>query len=56
MEVAKVLKESPGDVGADKDAVREAESGLIYHPVLLKARLLFDGGYYDTALKNFRST
>lgn len=51
VEVAKVLKESPGDVGADKDAVREAESGLIYHPVLLKARLLFDGGYYDTAVK-----
>jgi len=46
-----VLLETPGDVGADKDAWREAENGLVYHPVLLKARLLFDGGYYDTATK-----
>ncbi|MDY0077276.1 MAG: tetratricopeptide repeat protein [Bacteroidales bacterium] len=44
-----VFNETSGDVGADIDALREAESELIYHPLLLKSRLLFDGGYYDTA-------
>jgi len=53
-QIKQVFKETPGDVGADKDALREAESGLVYHPVLLKARLLFDGGYYDTANKLLR--
>lgn len=53
-QVKQVFKERPGDVGADKDALREAESGLVYHPALLKARLLFDGGYYDTAAKLLR--
>ncbi|MBZ0243924.1 MAG: tetratricopeptide repeat protein [Bacteroidales bacterium] len=53
-QIKQVFKETPGDVGADKDALREAESGLVYHPVLLKARLLFDGGYYDTATKLLR--
>lgn len=32
--------------GGDKDAQREAESGKPPHLALLKARLLFDGGYY----------
>lgn len=50
-QIKQVFKETSGDVGADKDAVREAESGLVYQPILLKARLLFDGGYYDTAFK-----
>ncbi|MCK9450542.1 MAG: tetratricopeptide repeat protein [Bacteroidales bacterium] len=53
-QIKQVLKETPGDVGADKDALREAEGSLVYHPVLLKTRLLFDGGYYDAATKLLR--
>lgn len=36
--------------GGDKSALREAQSGLIPSIVLLKARLLFDGGYFKKAL------
>lgn len=35
---------------ADKQALHEAESGSIPNVSLLKARLLFDGGYYQRAL------
>lgn len=38
----------------DKQALREAESGLIPDPDLLRARLLFDGGYYDKAFATLR--
>jgi tetratricopeptide (TPR) repeat protein len=34
----------------DKAAIKEAESKEMPHPLLLKARLLFDGGYYPRAL------
>ncbi|MFT5156584.1 MAG: hypothetical protein ACI83I_001132 [Bacteroidia bacterium] len=34
----------------DEQAQREAESELIPHEYLLKARLLFDGGYYEKAI------
>ncbi|MBI9036664.1 MAG: tetratricopeptide repeat protein [Bacteroidales bacterium] len=37
-------------VGADKQAQKEAESNIIPNIVLLKTRLLFDGGYYQKAL------
>lgn len=33
----------------DQQAMREAETQQIPHPVLLKIRLLFDGGYYEKA-------
>jgi len=36
---------------ADKQAQKEADDGLIPHPEILKARLLFDGGYFTEALK-----
>ncbi len=36
-------------IGGDKNAWKEAQSGRKPHPVLLKARLLFDGGYYQKA-------
>ena len=36
-------------VGSDKNALREAELAIIPHRDLLKARLLFDGGYYNRA-------
>lgn len=35
--------------GGDKNAQHEAESGQMPHPTLLRARLLFDGGYYTRA-------
>ena len=36
-------------VDEDKQAKREANSGHVPHPDLLKARLLYDGGYYQRA-------
>lgn len=39
------------DADADKQALREAEKGEWPDPVLLKARLLNDGGYYGEALQ-----
>lgn len=38
------------ELDADKQAQKEAESGLVPDVPLLKARLLFDGGYFDEAL------
>ncbi|MFN4081059.1 MAG: tetratricopeptide repeat protein [Saprospiraceae bacterium] len=38
----------------DKQALREAESGLTPDPDLLRARLLFDGGYYNKAFALLR--
>ena len=37
-------------IDADKQAERESEKGEIPNLHLLKARLLFDGGYYENAL------
>ena len=36
-------------VGADKEALIEAESGILPNTNLLRARLLFDGGYYSSS-------
>ncbi len=36
-------------IDGDEHAEREAESGQLPHPSLLRARLLFDGGYYQRA-------
>ncbi|MEM9819598.1 MAG: hypothetical protein AAF985_00945 [Bacteroidota bacterium] len=36
-------------VSNDKSAKKEAQQGIIPHPILLKARVLFDGGYYQRA-------
>lgn len=46
-----------GTVGADHQAIREATLAQPPNIVLLRAQLLFDGGYYDAALQeleNFR--
>jgi hypothetical protein len=43
-------------VDADIQAEREAENNLIPNPYLLKARLLFDGGYYEKALAAITSS
>lgn len=45
-----VLKTDVGQVDADKQAHREALGGNVPNMVLLKSRLLFDGGYYERAL------
>jgi hypothetical protein len=37
------------DFGSDKNAQEEAQSNTIPDPTLVKARLLFDGGYYPKA-------
>ncbi len=37
-------------IESDKKALKEAQKGPIPHRDLVKARLLFDGGYYDKAL------
>ena len=38
-------------VDNDKQALRDAKSGVLPNPILLKGRLLFDGGYYKRAEK-----
>ncbi len=45
------LVESKGSklIDDDEQAYKESISGVIPHPELLKARLLFDGGYYEKA-------
>ncbi len=43
------------DVGGDKNALKEAKSGAAPEPTLLRARLYFDGGYYQKAY-NFLSS
>ena len=46
--IAKSVSEGSNLVGEDQQAILEAKSGRVPHPTLLKARLLFDGGYYKT--------
>ncbi len=43
---------SKGDIAIDEDkiALKEAKIDYISHPILLKTRLLYDGGYYHKAL------
>ncbi len=43
-------------VDEDKQALYEAEKGIFPNKVLLKIRLLFDGGYYDQALNDLLGT
>lgn len=40
----------------DKSAQQEAESSIIPNPILLKARILFDGGYYQRAEATLMAT
>lgn len=44
-----VINHGAVEVGSDKEALQEAQSGKIPNISLLKARLLFDGGYYARA-------
>lgn len=54
--MAACLTEGNATVGGDKSALEEAENGALPNKLLLKARLLYDGGYYTRAaaeLKEF---
>ncbi|MCF8258238.1 MAG: tetratricopeptide repeat protein [Flavobacteriales bacterium] len=42
-------------VDEDRAAQKEAESGVIPNQTLLKARMMFDGGYYARALKDLEN-
>lgn len=54
--MAKVLENGNTIVDADKQAERAAEKGDIPNFHLLRARLLFDGGYYMEALTELTSS
>lgn len=40
----------------DKQALNEAKSELVPHPMLLRARLLYDGGFYQEAIEYLQET
>lgn len=46
----KILEKGSTDAEPDKKAQKDAKSGVWPNPVLLKARLLSDGGYHNEAL------
>ncbi|HVI46631.1 MAG TPA: hypothetical protein VM802_17265 [Chitinophaga sp.] len=48
---AMILERGGLDTDADKQALKEAQSGKWPNPFLLKVRLLSDGGYFSEALK-----
>ncbi len=49
-----LLNQGKAETGADKNALQEAKSGLIPDASLLKARLLFDGGYFQKAYQQLQ--
>lgn len=54
--IDKVGTEGSLMTGADKGAQKEYEWGTPPNPGLLKTRLLFDGGYYDQAMKELMAS
>lgn len=48
-QMASILALPSSGVDEDRQAIREARSGTPPNPHLLRARLLFDGGYYERA-------
>jgi len=52
----KALVNGKNDIDEDKQATTEAKEKQMPNPVLLRARLLFDGGYIDRAMAEFRNT
>lgn len=53
--LARVKTEGSTNTDADKGALRFANAGLFPNVVVLRARLLFDGGYYRDALEKLQS-
>ena len=52
----KVKSEGSAAIDEDKVALKDAKKKYIAHSSLLSTRLLYDGGYYQTALKEIQST
>jgi len=52
----KVKLEGSTSIDEDKVALKEADKGYFSNPILLKARLLYDGGYYKDALTEINKT
>ncbi|MCK7559742.1 hypothetical protein MKQ70_34290 [Chitinophaga sedimenti] len=48
---AMILTRGGTDTDADKQALKEAKSGTWPNPLLLRVRLLTDGGFYHEALR-----
>ncbi|UYQ93585.1 hypothetical protein MKQ68_00525 [Chitinophaga horti] len=48
---AQILTRGGTDTDADKQALKEAKAGTWPNPLLLRVRLLSDGGFYSEALK-----
>jgi tetratricopeptide (TPR) repeat protein len=48
---ARLLRQGNAETEADKQALKDAQSGRWPNPLLLKARLLDDGGYFHEALQ-----
>jgi hypothetical protein len=46
----KAIHEGSASIDEDKVALKDAKQNYITHPILLKGRLLYDGGYYPLAL------
>ena len=46
----KAIHEGSTSIDEDKVALKDAKQNYITHPILLKGRLLYDGGYYLLAL------
>ena len=46
----RVISDGNTSIDEDKVALKDAQRNYISHPVLLKTRLLYDGGYYSLAL------
>ena len=44
-----VISKGTDATGGDRNAEQEALTGIVPHQVLLKGRLLYDGGYYQRA-------
>lgn len=53
--MAQCISQGHTTSGSDRSALREARSGLAPNPALLRARLLFDGGYYAKALEELKN-
>lgn len=51
-----VLVKGANIIGPDKQAFQEAEEGKVPNLLLLRSRLLFDGGYYEKSKKVLNST
>lgn len=49
------MQKGQAEAGGDKSALREAQAGVMPNITLLKARLLFDGAYFEQALALLQS-